>query len=321
MGSAGTLAGHMKFLMKLWVYAAAVPAFVRTVREGRPIEEESPAAGAFEPKSFFKQFREEAKKDQLSVIAGSLAYYALLSLIPTLIALVSIYGLVFDAADVERQISDLADVLPDEAEDLVLVQLENVVQSNTAGLGIGVVVSIIAALWSASSGVKALIAATNLVFDEEETRSFLVVRGLSLAFMAGAVVVAAVGIGGMVVLPRVLPLGGIAETLVSLAIWPAVVVVVALVLSLLYHFGPAHTHPKWEWASLGATGAAVAWAVLTLVFSFYVKTFGSFSATYGALAGVIILLLWFYLSGFVVLLGAEANAVLAHRRRTTAATV
>ncbi len=307
----------MKFLLKLWVYAAAVPAFVRTVRN--PPEEETEAdAVPPEPTTFFQQFKAEAKKDQLPVIAGALAYYALLALIPTLIALVSIYGLAFDASDVERQLADIADALPDEAEELVTEQLRSVVESNATGLGIGVVVSIVAALWSASSGVKALIGATNLVFDEEETRGFLKVRGLSLLFMLGSVVVAAIGLGLMVVLPRVLSLGGLAEALVSLATWPVVVLVVAGGLSVLYHFGPAHTHPKWEWASLGALGAAVAWGLLTFVFGFYVSTFGNFSATYGTLAGVIILLLWFYLSGLVILLGAEANAVLAKRRAAAA---
>ncbi len=305
----------MKFLLKLWVYASAVPAFIRTVRQPpAPPEEAVP-----ETRTFFQHFKAEAKKDRLTVIAGALAYYALLALIPTLIALVSIYGLAFDASDVERQLEDIANVLPDEAEELVNEQLRAVVESNAAGLGIGVVVSILAALWSASSGVKALIAATNLVFDEEETRGFVKVRGLSLLLMLGAVVVAAVGIGLMVVLPRVLPLGGIAETLVSLATWPVVVIVVAIGLSVLYHFGPAHTHPKWEWASIGALGAAVGWALLTLVFGFYVSTFGNFSATYGSLAGVILLLLWFYLSGLVILLGAEANAVLSKRRAAATA--
>ncbi len=301
----------MKGLLKLWVYVSAVPAFVRTVRNPPVPEAEVEPP---EPTTFFQDFKAEAKKDRLTVIAGALAYYALLALIPTLVALVSIYGLAFDAADVERQLEDIADVLPDEAEDLVNSQLRSIVESNDAGLGVGIAISILAALWSASSGVKALIAATNLVFDEEETRGFVKVRGLSLLFMLGSVVVAAIGLGLMVVLPRVLPLGGLGETLVSLATWPVVVVVVALGLSVLYHYGPARTHPKWEWASLGALGAAVGWALLTLVFGFYVSTFGNFSATYGSLAGVILLLLWFYLSGLVILLGAEANAVLAERR-------
>ncbi len=308
----------MKWITRLWVVAAAVVAFMQSARSAPrrvapPVE---PEVESVEPgwKGFFADFKAEVKEDRLTVIAGSLAYYAFLALIPALIALVSFYGLAFDTADVERQIQDIADVLPDEAEELILTQLSAVVEGNPAGLGVGLAVSILAALWSASAGVKALIATINLVFDEDETRGFLMVRGLSLLFTLGALLFAAVGLGALVLLPRVLPLSAVGGTVLSVAIWPVVVAVMAVGLAVLYRWGPAHTEPSWSWVWGGAFGAAAAWALLTVLFGLYASTFGSFSATYGALAGVIVLLLWFYLSGLVILLGAEASAVHQHRQ-------
>ncbi len=310
-------------MLKIWVYAASVVAFFRAVRSparSGAVSSPEPEAPAPGWKGFLADLKAEVKKDQLSIVAGSLAYYALLALIPAMIAVISIYGLAFDASDVERQIADLADTLPEAAQELITEQLSSVVEGNAAGLGIGVAISILAALWSASSGMKALIAATNIVFNEDETRGFLELRGLAVALTFAMILVGGAALGAIVLLPRLLPLGTLGETLVSLAVWPLVVLVMAGGLAVLYRYGPAHTNPSWEWAGVGAGGAAVLWALLTLIFSFYVTTFGSFSATYGALAGVIVLLLWFYLSGFVVLLGAEVNAVHAHRKETAAAT-
>ncbi len=312
-------------MLRIGLLLAGVVAFVQAIREAprRPRDEVSPVAapprgggGPHTPGAagFFKDFRQEVKEDRLPTVAASLAYYAMMALVPALIALVSIYGLIFDPADVERQIADLADILPDEAEDLVTTQLGNVVNAPAAGLGIGLVVSILAALWSASSGVKALISATNIVHGIEETRGFVKLRGLALGFTLAIVIFAAAAFAGVVLLPRLLRGAGPLDELLSLAVWPGVVIAMTAGLAVLYRVGPNHQRPGWEWAGWGALAASVLWLLATLGFSVYVGRFGSFDATYGTLAGAIVLLLWFYLSGLVVLLGAEFNAVLEQRR-------
>ncbi len=323
----------MKKISKLALMAAGVVATIQALRE--PAARTAPAPGHRREGSgnaealampaddrpsaalggFFKELKDGVKEDNLPLVAAGLAYYAMLALVPGLIALVSTYGLAFDPADVRQQIADLSDILPSEARELVLTQLNNLVDAPTAGLGIGLALSTLGALWSASSGVKALITATNIVYGEQETRGFLRVRGLALLFTLGIVAFLTVAVGALVVVPRLLrDFPGPTGELLSLATWPGVAVSMALGLAILYRFGPNHSKPKWQWASWGAIGASVAWLLLTLLFSLYVSRFGTFDATYGALAGVILLLLWFFLSGFVVLLGAEVNAVLDQRK-------
>src|ERR671916_1190071 len=141
----------------------------------------------------------QVKSDNVPLLAAGVAFFALLALVPSLVALVSVYGLVAEPADIQRNIEDALAAAPTEVRDLVSSQLSSIVESEPSGLRLGVAVGLVLALWSASSGVKHLIAALNVAYDEDEGRKFFKLRGLALAFTLGAIVLAAVALGALVV--------------------------------------------------------------------------------------------------------------------------
>jgi membrane protein len=235
----------------------------------------------------------------------------MLAIFPAIIAVVTVYGMVADPAQVESQVSEFAKSLPAGADQLLTTQLKNVTSAGRQSLSIGLVVSLLAVLWSASSGVQGLVKGLNLVYDERESRGFLKLRGLSLLLTLGAILMAVVAIALVAVFPAVigdLGLGQAGELAASIARWVVLALLVLLALAVLYRHAPDRANPRWRWVSGGALVALVLWLLGSIGFSWYVDNFGKYNQTYGALAAVIILLLWLFLSAFVVLLGAELDA-------------
>ena len=269
---------------------------------------EIPAAGW---KDILWRTSKQVKADSVLMLSGGVAYYALLALFPALIALVSIYGLVASPSQVATQLQSMTRALPAQARDLIITQLTALTQKSSAGLGMGAVVSIIAALWSASSGMRWLMTALSVAYDEEETRKFVKLRGTALLLTFAAVVGGAVALGLLVALPsvfRVLGLGSTGKMVVSVLRWPLLGALVLTGLAMLYRYGPNRDDPKWRWVTPGSLVATVVWLAASVGFSVYASVFGKFDKTYGALGAVIVLVLWLFLSAFSVLLGAEINA-------------
>jgi membrane protein len=253
----------------------------------------------------------ESKADNVPMLAGGVAFFAFLAVFPALIAALTLYGLVADPAEVRRQVEGLAGALPEQAQPLIAEQLGAVAAASERALGIGLVVSLLAALWSASSGTGNLIQAINLAYDEEETRGFLTLRGIALLLTLGAIVFMLVTLALVAIVPPLLdalPLGPVATVLAQAVRWGLLVVLVVGALAVVYRVAPDRDAPRMRWASTGAVVATVLWIAGSVVFSLYVDNFGSYNRTYGALAGVVVLLLWLYLTSYVVLLGAEINA-------------
>jgi membrane protein len=251
----------------------------------------------------------EAKSDQLALLAAGVAFYGLLALVPALIALVSIYGLLADPAEISRHVGDLLGAAPGEVRDLVREQLESITGRSDSKAGIGAAVGIVVALWSASSGMKHLLDALNAAYDEEEGRGFVRVRGLSLLFTAGAVAFLLAAFFGVAIVPALVngPLG--------LIRWPLLAVAFAAALSVLYRYGPSRDKPDWRWASPGAVAATVLWLAGSGLFSLYVTNFGKYGETYGSLGSVVVVLLWLFLTAAAVIFGAELDAELERQTR------
>lgn len=272
--------------------------------------EEIPASGW---KDIVLRVKQEMKDDNLTTIAGAMTYYGILALFPALIALVSLYGLISDPNDVQRQLAELADILPAETSSLVSEQLDSIVSSSDAGLGFGFALALLATLWTVSSGVSALIKAINLVFDEEETRGFVKLRLLALGLTVGFLVFAVATIFTITALPAVLDTIGLSPGVVDLVVWlrwPALGIAVMGALAVFYRYAPNRDNAKWRWVTWGAVGATVSWLAASFALNFYVTNFGSYNETYGTLGGVIVLLLWMFVSSLIVLLGAEVDAEL-----------
>jgi membrane protein len=253
----------------------------------------------------------ESSADHVPMLAGGVAFFAFLAVFPALIAALTIYGLVADPAQVARQVEGLAAALPQETRPLIADQLGAIVTTSGGALGIGLVVSLLAALWSASSGTGNLIQAINIAYDEDETRGFSTLRGIALLLTLGAIVFVLVTLALVAVVPPLLdalPLGTLATVLAQVARWGMLIAVVIVALAVVYRIAPDRDAPRFRWVSAGAVVASLLWIAGSVVFSLYVDNFGSYNRTYGALAGVVVLLLWLYLTSYIVLLGAEINA-------------
>jgi membrane protein len=259
-----------------------------------------------------KRALKEATKDAVPLLAAGVAFYAFLAMVPTLIALVMIYGLVTDdEAAVAEQVESFGAVLPTEAEQLLTGQMESLVRTSDRALGIGLIVALLLTLWSASTGINNLIKALNVAYDKKVTRSFVKSRLLALGLTIGAILFMVLAVALVAALPVVLDaldMPGWVKALVQGGRWLGLVVAVLVALAVLYRLGPDRDAPKFRWVSLGAVVATVLWVLGSLGFSIYVDNFGSYGKTYGTLAGVVILLLWLWLSSYAALLGAEVNA-------------
>lgn len=267
-------------------------------------------------KDIAKRTKAQAKDDNVALLAAGVAFFALLSLVPALVALVSVYGMVADPADIERQVSDLLAAAPPEVRDLVEEQLTSITESSSGGLGLTALLGVALALWSASSGMKHIITAVNVAYDEDETRGFLKLRGTALVLTVGAVAFMVVAIGVITALPAVvadMSLGSVAEGAVSILRWPLLGMGLIVGLAILYRYGPDRDEPRWGWTAPGTIAATGLWVLASVAFSIYTSNFGSYGETYGSLGAVVVLMLWLMISAAVVIIGAELNAETEHQ--------
>jgi membrane protein len=282
--------------------------------DGEAAGREAERPGEIPPRGWFavlKRVKAEVKDDNVALLAAGVAFYAMLAIFPAIIALVTVYGMVADPNQVQSQVGEFAKSLPAGADQLLTQQLQNVAGAGRRSLSIGLVVSLLAVLWSASGGVQGFVKGLNVVYDERETRGFFKLRALSLLLTLGAIVVAVVALALITVFPAVidnLGLGRAGELAASIARWVILALLVLFALAVLYRFAPDRANPRWRWVTPGALVALVLWLLGSIGFSWYVDNFGKYNQTYGALAAVIILLLWLFLSAFAVLLGAEFDA-------------
>lgn len=257
-----------------------------------------------------KRTWKEVKDDRVTLVAAAVAFYAMLAVFPAIIAMVSMYGLFADPADLERHLSSFATTLPASAREILFGQLHDVVAGSDDALSAGVVLSTLGVLWAASAGIRAVMEAMNIAYDEREKRGFVKVRLVSLAFTFGAVLLVVLAVGALGLVPAVLQVGDatLGERVLQILRWPVLFVVVAGALAVLYRYGPSRDKPKWRWVTPGSLLATAIWLFASAAFSWYAGSFGKFNETYGALGGVIVLLTWFYLTAIAVILGAELDA-------------
>ena len=259
-------------------------------------------------------------RDNATLTAAGIAFYLLLSIFPGLAAMVSIYGLFGDPADVGRQIAPFAGLLPPEAMKLLNDGLEGFIKSSAnSHMSLALVTSLLLALWSARAAISSIMTGLNIAYEETERRSFIVTTLISLALTIGAICFAVIAIVAIAVVPAVLAfvyLGSTVETLLAYGRWPLLAALVVFGFAALYRFAPDRSHARWRWITWGSATATALWILGSVGFSFYVSRFGSYDATYGSLGAVIILLLWFWVSSLVLILGAEIDSELDLRATT-----
>jgi len=261
----------------------------------------------------------EATKDNLSLIAAGVTFYAFLTIVPMLVVLVLAYGLIASPETVIKNMQGLTSVMPADAAKLIGDQLMQVVQTAGSKKGFGLLVAVGVALYGAMNGMGAIVTAMNIAYDEEETRSFWKTTLLSLLMTFGAIlvgVVAILAISALGAVEHVIPNApGFVQTLVKIVSWIGAAAAMAAAVAAVYRYAPARANAKWVWLSAGSIVATVLILAATLGFGFYVANFGNYNATYGSLGAVIVLLTWLNLSAYILLFGAELNAELEHQTR------
>jgi membrane protein len=261
-------------------------------------------------KDIIKQAWNDISERNIFLIAGGVTYATLLALFPALAALVAIYGLAMDPGQIEKQISALTGLLPQESTRLLSDELHQLVAASQGKLGIAAVLGMVFAIWSASRGMSGMITALDIAYGAPERRGFFKFNLVAVVLTLGTLISGLFIVALVAVLPafvQILGVGSTTKWLVLALEWPLLIVFVMFGLAVLYRFAPDRPEPKWRWVTPGAIAATALWILGSLAFSVYVANFGSYDATYGSLGAVVVLLTWMYLSAFVVLLGAVIN--------------
>jgi membrane protein len=258
----------------------------------------------------------KTQNDRVLSLAGGVAFYSLLALVPAIAAGVSLYALFADAGTIAAHVSLAAGVLPAEALDMVRNEITRIAQQSDNKLTFRFLLGVGIALWSANAGMKAIFDALNIMYDETESRGIIRLNLISLLFTLGSIGAVLLAVGAVVALPLIESALGRSpadQPIIGVVRWPAMLLLVLAGLAVLYRYGPSRRPAKWRWISIGSTFAAAAWLAVSSLLSWYLSNFANYDATYGALAAVVGLMMWLWLSTIVVLVGAEINSEIEHQ--------
>ena len=259
----------------------------------------------------------QAGEDNLGLIAAGVAFYGFLALVPLLGALVLVYGLVLDPAEISRQLSAIAPLLPQEVIALLREQLDALIATSAGKKGLGLLASIGLAMFGAMKGAGAVVTALNIAFEEKDKRGFIAGNLTNAAITAGAILLALVlmsaTVAGHMMEDWISPLSPLAASLIKLAGWAVATALSTAALAALFRYGPSRANARWRWLTPGSLVATLGLLATSSAFGWYAAHFGNYNATYGSLGGIVVVLMWLYLSTYVVLLGAELNAEIEHQ--------
>ncbi|HJZ61675.1 MAG TPA: YihY/virulence factor BrkB family protein [Miltoncostaeaceae bacterium] len=269
------------------------------------------AAQAAHARSIAAKLPARIREHNLTLVAAGVAFYGFLAIVPALIAFVSIYGLVADPEQVTRQVKDLGSSLPAEVQNFLIFQLTSIVNANQGGVTVATVVAIALALWSASGGMAALITGIHVAHEADEPKGFVVKRGKALLLTLAAIVFLGIVVFLIVAVPPLLDsagLGNAGRIAFNILRWPVLVVVMVIGVGLLYRLSVKDA-PRGRLGFLtpGVVVATVGWVIASALFAAYTANFASYGKTYGALASIVVVLLWLWLSALVLLMGAEVD--------------
>ncbi len=258
----------------------------------------------------------EAVTDRVSLAAAGCGFYATMALFPAISVLISVYGLVFNVQSVEQQLALLRELLPPPAFALISERVHELVSQPNDTLSISLLVSLVVAFWSASAGTKSVLSALNVAYDTVERRGILGFQLTALAMTLCAVAAAVLAIAVLVFLPTVISFIGLSDysaSLINIFSMALLVVLVGGAIALLYRYGPYRERQRGRQIFAGAILATLLWLIASEGLSYYVAHIARFGVTYGPLGAVVAIMLWFYLTAYAVLLGAEVNSQLEHR--------
>jgi len=255
-------------------------------------------------------------KENVPLLAAGVAFYGVLAIFPAMAAVVSLYALFADPIAVQEHLQTLSGALPADVLQIFSEQLDALIRVEPESLGFRFILGVLLAIWSAHRAVNAIVYAITVAYKEEETRSYLKFNLVTYTIAGGAVLLVVASLILMVVLPVLigwLPLGPMTAVTTRIVGVLLFIILVMGSLTLLYRFAPPRKPARWRWISPGSVAATIVWLLVSFGFSYYVSTFGTYNETYGALGAVVVLMMWFFLSGYAVIAGAMINAQMEYQ--------
>ena len=267
-------------------------------------------------KDVFWRTYEQIGEDRFWPLPQVSYFTVCLALFPAITALVSSYALIADPITISDHLAALSGILPAGSFAIVRDQVERVLAKGDFNIGATFAISLLLAVWSANGGMKAIINALNVVYNEREKRGFFALNATSLAFTVGGLAAILIAIGLVVAAPIILAsigLKGSTETIVKYGRWPALALVLLIGLAVLYRFAPSRVQPRWRWVAVGSIAGTIVWIIDSAALSFYLSNYADYDDTYGSLGAAIGLMMWMWMSTIVVLFGAELNLEIEHQ--------
>ncbi len=262
-------------------------------------------------KKILMRVKDRIGEDNITIVGAGVAFYAFLAIFPAIMAILSIYGLAVDPQQAEQQISQFSGMMPDEAFEIIKERIDNLVSTPGSSLSWGTALGILISLWSANAGTKSLFKGLDIAYETKNNRGLIKQNALTLLFTLCFIITLLVSMILIVILPAIVSTFGLPdniENLISWLRWPLLAGIVILVISTIYKYAPDRKTPKFRWVVIGASLATLLWLIASWGFSYYVSNFGNYGEMYGSISAVVILLLWLFLTSFIILLGGEVNS-------------
>ncbi|SFB85348.1 membrane protein [Zunongwangia mangrovi] len=257
-----------------------------------------------------KQVKNEISADKVSIVSAGVAFYAFLATFPAIMALISLYGLTTDPQEIQRQINELSAMMPQQAFEILQQRIDVFLETHGDKLGWGTLFGILFSIWSANKGTNGLLTGVDIAYDTKEDHNIFKQYLMASIFTIGGLamlILSMILIVGFPALVHKIGLPTYIEDLISWSRWLLLAFLVSIFLCLVYKFAPARDKPKTRWVIPGALFSTFVWLAASYGFSFYVSNFGNYGEVYGSISAVVVLLLWLYITCFIILLGAEIN--------------
>ena len=266
-------------------------------------------------KSILIKIKERIVDNNVVIVSAGVAFFGFLAIFPAIMALISIYGVVMDPQQIEQQVSKISSMMPEQTHEILQYRVDNFIKPEEESLGWGTFFGILLGIWIGNLGTKSLFRGINIAYGTESKRGIIKNNGLTLLFTFGAIILIILSAALIVAFPTLIEKIGLPDNIESLIGWLRWLVMgIVLVgsIGLIYNFGPKRRRPGFMWVIPGAVFAACLWLLASWSFSFYIRNFWNLGEIYGSISAVVFLLLWLFISTFIVLLGAELNYEIEH---------
>ncbi|MCE7054971.1 YihY/virulence factor BrkB family protein [Algoriphagus sp. AGSA1] len=266
-------------------------------------------------KSIFIKVKERTDENNVVIISAGVGFFGFLAIFPAIMALISIYGFVMDPQQIEEQVSKISSMMPEQTHEILQYRVDNFIKTEGKPLGWGTFFGIFLGIWIGNLGTKSLFRGINIVYETESKRGIIKNNGLTLLFTFGAILLIILSAALIVAFPTIIEKIGLPdhiESLISWLRWLVMGIVLVGSIGLIYNFGPKRRRHGFMWVIPGAILATSLWLLASWAFSFYIRNFWNLGEIYGSISTVVFLMLWLFISTFIVLLGAELNYEIEH---------